>query len=76
LFETHYSVVIAGFRDPRAAYMPMERGNRHTEEIDTDGQQPQKDYYVSCTLIYILYSHEVVISIAAEPLEAEAHTFF
>ena len=40
-------MVVVGFRDPRAAYMPMERGNRHTEEADNDGHLPQKDYYVS-----------------------------
>lgn len=37
--------IMRGFRDPRAAFMPMERGNRHTEEPDSDGQLPQKDYY-------------------------------
>ena len=40
-----------GFRDPRASFMPMERGNRHIEEADQDGEVPQKDYYVSAFML-------------------------
>ena len=40
--------IMRGFQDPRASFMQMESGNRHTNRPDEEGDQPpSQSLYVS-----------------------------